>query len=80
MRGVINHVFKPKISTDCTTTLKNTPKTLGLAPSCPRILVSWAKISHAFFRLPTNAGQFSSATVKTRHRYLKEITVLSGLL
>ena len=79
MPGVSTHVSDPKRSTKCTTTLKNTPKTLGLSPSYTRILVSRAQIFCNFLRFPTNAGQFSSATVKTCHIYLKEVTLLSGL-
>ena len=80
MQRVNTHVYAPKSSTACTTSLKNTAKTLGLAPSRHRILASWAQLFYAFFRLTATADQFSSAAIKTCPRYLKEVTILSGLL
>ena len=79
MRGVSTHFSDPNISTACTTALKNIPKTLDLPPSYPIILSRRAKFFPAFLRFPTAAGQFSSAAVKTRPRYSKEVTVLGFL-
>ena len=79
MWGFSTHVSDPNSSTTCTTALKNIPKTLGLVPSLPRILVSRAYLFYAFLRLTTTAGQFLSATTKIHPRYLKEVTFSSGL-
>ena len=79
MRGVITHVSDPKINTACTNALKNIPDTLGLAPSCTRILVSRAQLFHAFFKFPATARKFSSPSVKTRPNYLNKVTISSCL-
>ena len=79
MQGVRTHIREPKSSTAWTTDLKNIPTTLGLAPSRPRIRVSRAKLFCAFFMFPINYGQFFSTVVKTRPRYLKEVTISSNL-
>ena len=52
MRGVIYHVYDPKISTSFKTAFKKTPDTFGLAPSLPSNLVSQAQIFWPFLRFP----------------------------
>ena len=59
---------------------KKIPETLVMTPSCPRILLSRSQLFCAFLRFSTTSGQSTSAASKTRCRYLKEVTVLSGLL
>ena len=80
MWGDRTYVSDLNSSNACTTALKNIPDTLGLEPSCPRILASRSQIIRTFLSFPTTAGQSSSATVNTRPRYLEEVTVLSCLL
>ena len=53
MQGVITHVSAPKMSTACTTALKNIPETLGFAPSIPKILDIRAQLFLDFRRFPT---------------------------
>ena len=79
MREVSTHEYDPNKITACTTALKDIPETLGLAPSCTRILASRAQLFYTFRRLPTTVGQLSSAAVKTRPRYLNEVTVARDL-
>ena len=77
--GVITHVYAPKIRTVCTTALKNIPDTLGLYPSLPGILDRRSQLFRAFLRFPTTAGQFPSEAVKICPKYLKDVTVSSGM-
>ena len=60
-----NHVSDPNKRTAYTTAFKKNPKTLGLAPSRPRIFSRRAHLFRAFRMYPTNAGQLSSTSVKT---------------
>ena len=56
MQGVITHVSNYNIRTACTTTLKNIPENLGLAPSRPSILAICDQLFRDFLRLPTTTG------------------------
>ena len=56
MQGVITHVSNYNIRNACTTTLKNIPENLGLAPSRPSILAICDQLFRDFLRLPTTAG------------------------
>ena len=58
-----------------TTAFKNTPNTLGLAPSLPSLLIRRAQLFRALQRLTTTAGQSSSDAIVTRPKYLKDVTV-----
>ena len=79
MRGFIIHVSDPKMSTSCTTALKNTPDTLGLSPSLNKIIDNRAQIFLTFHRLPATTGQSSSNYIIIWHSYLKYVTEFSGL-
>ena len=60
MWGVITHISDPKLSTACTTALKNTPNTLGFSPYICKIIYNRTHIFLALCRFPTNSGQSSS--------------------
>ena len=59
MTGVVTHIPDLKISTACTTALKNIPNTLVFAPSLTNIIDHHTQLFLTFYRLPTTAGQFS---------------------
>ena len=79
MKGFINHAYDPKRSTNCTTSLKNIPDTLGFTPSLPNILNNRAQLFLSFRRFTTTAFQSSYDDVIIRTRYLNEVTKFSGL-
>ena len=72
--------LRPKKGTACTNSLKNTFNTFGIQPSLPSIFAKWAQISRAFRRLPTTDGYLLSYAVMILPKYLKDVTVLIGLL
>ena len=75
MQGVTTQVSDMRISTACTTVLKNNPDTHSTAPSLLRmrgILLQTALVQEKFF---TTAGQSSSAANITRPMYLKEVII-----
>ena len=80
MQGVSTHVSNLNSSITRTTTLDNNPYTLGLAPYSPIILTSRSQLFRAFLRSPTTSGQSLYTAVKTYPRYLKEVTVSSGIM
>ena len=75
MQGVTTYVYNPNRRNSCTTALRDIPETRGMAPSHLSILASHAQLFRSFQRFPTTDVQSSSAAVKTRPRYLKEVTV-----
>ena len=79
-RGVSTYFSNPKSSTAWTTTVKKIPEILGLSPSHPSIFVGYSQLLCTIFRLRTTALQSFSASVKTHPRYLKEVTLSSGLI
>ena len=79
MRGVITHVYSPKISSACTTSLKNILNTLEFAPFLPKIIDRCAQLLLAFHRFTTTYIQSSYDDVMIRPSYLKDITNYSGL-
>ena len=71
----ITHVSAPKTRTAYNTDLKNTPNTLGLAPSLTSILEKRAQLLRALRGFPTTAGQFSCNAFNIRTNYLNNATV-----
>ena len=59
MRVFITHISNPKISTTCTTALKNIFDTLGFTPYLPKIIDNHTFLFLTLFRFPTNYGQSS---------------------
>ena len=80
MWGVIYHVSAPTSRTAYTTTFKKIPDTLGLAPSPPIKIHRQDQIFQASHKTPTTDGQYLSKAVKIHPKYLKYLTVSSGLL
>ena len=79
VRGVIAHVSDPKRSTACTTALKNTPETLGLAPLLHKTINNRTHIFLTLCRFPTNSGQALSNDVMIRPRYFNVVTEFSDI-
>ena len=71
MRGMTTQVSYPKISTACTTDLKNNPDTRGAAPYLLRMRAILLQTSLARYKFLATAGQSSSAADITRPSYLK---------
>ena len=78
MWGVTTQVSDLKISTACTTALKNKPDTLRAAPSRLRMCIILLQTALAWDKFITNTGQSSSSAESTRPRYLKEFTISRG--
>ena len=57
MWGVVNHISSLKISTSCTTALKNITDTLVFAPSIPNIIDRRAQLFLALSSFPTTTVQ-----------------------
>ena len=79
MRGFITHVSDPKTITARTTALEKIPETLRLSPSRPRIFVTRVQLFRAIFSYLTTVGHSLQVADETRPRYLKEVTISSGL-
>ena len=79
MRGFITHVSAPIIRTSCTTALRIIPGNLGLPPYLTRILDRQSHIFWGFCRFSTTSGQLSYESINICPKYLKDITVTSGL-
>ena len=78
MRGVANHISKPKIMTDCTTALKKFPDFRELSLYRPRIIAICAQFFLVFLRFSNTALKSSSVTVRMRPKYLNAATLVSG--
>ena len=78
MCEVNTQVSNLKISTACTTGLKNKPDTHCASPSLLRIRVILFHTSLARDKFVTTSGKFLSAAKISRPRFLKEVTISRG--
>ena len=77
-RGVITHIYDPKIITTCITAFNKVPDTRVIDTSCPKILVRLAHFFRVFRRFLVTTGQSLSEAVRIQPRYLNYGTDLSG--